>query len=154
VSLPHDHLEWVRSEYAICTNLDRLNLDVIHSFLTTSYWSSGVSRKIIERAISNSLNFGVYRGDAQIGFARVISDFATFAYIADVFILPAHRGQGLSKWLMQCIMSHPQLQGLRRWMLMTADAHSLYAHSGFTPMKNPQNAMEKWDPDVYRRRPA
>jgi N-acetylglutamate synthase-like GNAT family acetyltransferase len=143
---------WARGAYVISTDRSRLDIDTIHSFLADSYWSPGIPREVVERAVANSLNFGVYCGNQLVGFGRVISDFATFAYIADVFVVSGHRGKGLSKWLMECIMSHPDLQGLRRWMLMTADAHGLYSQSGFTPMKNPQNAMEKWNPENYQRR--
>lgn len=138
-----------------------VDLDVVHGFLSTSYWSPGIPRRIIERAIRHSLVFGVYdtlarRADAdlrpaQIGFARVVTDRATFAYLADVFILEPFRGRGLSKGLVAFVMSHPDLQGLRRFMLATRDAHGLYARSGFTALTHPERFMEKADPDIYRR---
>ena len=127
----------------IDTDKARLDLDVIHGFLSASYWSPNVPREIVRRAIDNSLCFGVYIGDAQVGFARVITDLSTFAYLADVFILEAYRGRGLSKRLMDAIVSHPQLQGLRRWTLITRDAHALYARYGFTPLATPDRFMER-----------
>ncbi len=123
--------------YAISPDRDRLDLDVVHGYLSNeSYWSPGVSRDVVERAIANSVPFGVYRGQAQVGFARVVTDRATFAWIADVFILPDHRGKGLSKRLMAAILAHPDLQGLRRWLLATADAHGLYRQFGFAELHN------------------
>jgi len=101
----------------------------VHEFLTNSYWAKGIPLAAVRRSVENSIPFGVYHGQSVVGFARVISDLATFAYLADVFILPSHRGRGLSRWLMECIMGHPDLQGLRRWMLATQDAHGLYARS-------------------------
>lgn len=138
------------SRYTIDTNPSRLDLGVIHGFLAASYWAAGIPRETVARSIEGSLCFGVYDGSAQVGFARVISDFATFAYLADVFVLESHRGRGLSKMLMDAIVAHPQLQGLRRWMLATRDAHGLYAQYGFTPVKSPDRWMERHDPDVYR----
>src|SRR5271156_3998120 len=115
------------AEYEISTDTHRLDLDVIHNFLAEeSYWSPGIPRAVVERAIQNSLCFGLYHHNAQVGFARVVTDKATFALLADVFILKAHRGKGLSKWLMQCIVDHDDLQGLRRLLLLTADAPGLY----------------------------
>jgi GNAT superfamily N-acetyltransferase len=124
-------------DYTISSDRDRLDLDVVHRYLSTeAYWSPGVARDVVERSIANSVPFGVYRGDEQVGFARVVTDRATFAWIADVFILPAHRGQGLSKRLMRAILEHPELQGLRRWLLGTADAHGLYRQFGFAELHN------------------
>src|SRR5215831_14902244 len=124
-------IEARRDNYLVSNDKSKLDLDVIHGFLTESYWSPGVPLRIVKKAIENSLCFGVYDGEAQVGFARVVSDYATFAYLADVFILESHRGRGLSKWMMECIMTHPDLQGLRRWMLGTRDAHGLYSQYGF-----------------------
>ena len=138
-------------EYSISTERSRLDLDVIHKFLTNCYWAKGVPRHIVERSIENSLCFGVFAQDRQVGFARVVTDYATYAYIGDVFIVESHRGQGLSKRLMQAIMEHPQLQGLRRWSLVTRDAHGLYEEFGFTPLTDPGKYMERQNPDVYRR---
>lgn len=132
-----------RHGFVVSTDPARLDLNVIHGFLTSSYWARGISRELVARSVEHSLCFGIYDGTgAQVGFARVISDFATFAYIADVFVLESHRGQGLSKSLMRCIMEHPRLQGLRRWSLSTLDAHGLYSQFGFTPPKFPDRYME------------
>lgn len=143
--------EWTRGAYRISTDPDRLDLEVIHTFLAQrSYWAEGIPRDVLERSIRGSLPFGVYDGGRQVGFARVITDRATYAYLADVFVLEAHRGRGLSKWLMDCVVSHPDLQGLRRWHLATRDAHGLYARFGFRPLADPSSLMEIRRPDVYR----
>ena len=144
--------EWKRDGYTISTNRERLDLKVIHGFLTQSYWAAGVPVEIVKRSIENSLPFGLYDNDRQIGFARVITDYATFAYLADVFVLEAARGAGLGKWLVAAIISHPELQGLRRWMLATRDAHGLYRTVGFESLKQPDRWMEKHDTDVYVKR--
>jgi len=146
-------IEYRRGEFVVSTDPARLNLDVIHEFLTNCYWAKGIPREIVARSVEHSLCFGVYDGSgAQIGFARVVSDFATIAYLGDVFILESHRGLGLSKWMMECIMEHPALQGLRRWILLTRDAHGLYSQFGFTPLKSPERHMERHDAAVYERR--
>ncbi len=152
MTLPPAFLEWPhpsRDAFLVSTDRSLLDLDVIHDFLSNCYWSKGIPREVVVRAIEHSLCFGMYESGRQIGFARAISDFATFAYIADVFILESHRGQGLSKWLMECIRRHPQLQGLRRWALATRDAHGLYAQFGFTPLQNQALWMEIVDPAIY-----
>jgi hypothetical protein len=159
-----------RGEFLISTDPSRLDLDLIHDFLTNSYWAKGIPKDVVTRSIEHSLCFGIYdesqekppllaksaksgaRGPAQVGFARVISDFATVAYLGDVFVLESHRGRGLGKWMMECIMQHPALQGLRRWILLTRDAHELYAKSGFTPLRTPERYMELHHPDVYETR--
>ncbi len=141
-----DH--WQRGEYTISTDKTRLNIEVIHSFLDTSYWAAGRSVDTIRRSIEHSISFGIYHGEAQIGFARVITDYATFAWIADVFVLDPHRGKGLSKWLMEVIISHPELQGFRRWVLATKDAHELYRRFGFTELTRPERWMERHDPNT------
>ena len=147
---PEMIVERRRSEFLLSTDPARLNLDVIHAFLTTGYWAKGIPREIVARSIEHALCFGVYDGGgAQVGFARVISDFATVAYIGDVFVLDTHRGRGLGKWLMECITNHPALQGLRRWILTTRDAHGLYSQFGFTPVKYPERFMERQNPDIY-----
>jgi GNAT superfamily N-acetyltransferase len=143
--------EWRQGEYLISTDRRRLDLAVIHGFLTTSYWAAGIPLEIVERSIEQSLSFGVYKVDNQVGFARVITDYATFAYIGDVFILEEYRGQGLSKWLMQVIADHPELQGLRRWILITRDAHGLYRKTGFGEPKDPERYMEKVFQDIYKK---
>jgi GNAT superfamily N-acetyltransferase len=130
----------------------RIDLDYVHAFLTESYWSPGIPRGIVERGIANSLALGVYDvSGKQCGFARVITDRATFAYIADVFVDEAHRGNGLGKLLMRAIMTHPDLRGLRRWSLATRDAHGLYRQSGFEELAHPEWFMEIVDRDVYKR---
>lgn len=147
---PDTIIEHRREEFLISTDRARLDLDVIHGFLTNCYWAKGIPRETVARSIEHSLCFGVYDGSgAQVGFARVVSDFATVAYLGDVFILESHRGRGLSKWMMECIMQHPALQNLRRWILLTRDAHGLYAKSGFTPVKSPERYMELHRGNVY-----
>ena len=132
--------------FLISTDRAKLDVDVIHGFLTGSYWLEGIPRETIVRAIENSLCFGVYNGAEQVGFARVISDFATYAYLADVFILEPFRERGLGKELIATVMAHPELQGLRRWSLGTRDAQF-----GFTALKNPSRMMEIADTEVYLR---
>jgi len=144
-------MERAVGEYVISTDPSRLDLDVVHRFLAfDSYWARGVPRAVVERAVRHSFCVGVYRGDRQVGFGRVVTDYATFGHIMDVFILPAHRGQGLSKALMECIMRHPDLQGFRLWTLGTADAHSLYARFGFAAPAHPERVMQILDADVYQ----
>ena len=139
-----------QGEFLISTDRAHLDLDVIHGFLTNCYWAKGIPREIVARSIEHSLCFGVYDGSgAQVGFARVVSDFATVAYLGDVFVLESHRGRGLSQGLMECITQHPALRGLRRWILLTRDAHGLYKKFGFTPVKSPDRYMELHDPSVY-----
>ncbi len=143
--------EWRRGDFVISTDKRRVDLQAVHAFLITSYWAQDVPLAVVERAIEHSMVFGLYHGTAQAGFARVITDRATFAYISDVFILEQHRGLGLGQWLIGVILGHPELQGLRRWLLATRDAHGLYAKSGFTPLSAPERFMEIWHPDVYQR---
>jgi GNAT superfamily N-acetyltransferase len=125
---------------------------VIHAFLTQTYWAKGIPKETVRRSIEGSLCFALLHKDEQIGFARVISDRATIAYLGDVFVLEPYRGRGLAKWLMECVSSHPDLQGLRRWMLATSDAHGLYRQFGFKELGKPHVFMERHDPDVYTRR--
>jgi N-acetylglutamate synthase-like GNAT family acetyltransferase len=145
------HHLWSKGGYEIGTDAARVDVEVVHGFLADSYWAKGIPVETVRRSIENSLCFGVYHDKQQVGFARIISDHATFAYLADVFILPAYRGRGLSQWLMECIMGHPDLQGLRRWMLATQDAHGLYAKFGFTHLKSLDSWMEIHRPDIYAR---
>jgi GNAT superfamily N-acetyltransferase len=140
-----------RGSYLISTDPARLDLAVIHGFLTTSYWATGIPLATVQAAIEHSLCFGIYEGAHQVGFARLVTDSATFAYLADVFVLESHRGQGLSKWLMECIRAHPDLGGLRRWLLATRDAHELYRQYGFRALAAPDRFMEIHDPDIYTR---
>ena len=139
--------------FLISTDRSKLDVDVIHGFLARSYWAAGIPRETVTRSIENSLCFGVYDNSSQIGFARVISDFATYAYVADVFILEPYRERGLGKELMASIMAHPELQGLRRWSLGTRDAQGLYAQFGFKPVVNTRSrtVMEIVDPEIYSR---
>ena len=136
---------WRRDGYLISTDASMLDLEVVHGYLSRSYWAAGVSEDVVRRSIENSLCFGVYRGEEQAGFARVVTDHATFAYLADVFVLDEHRGQGIGKWLLEVILSHPDLQGLRRWMLATRDAHDLYRRYAFTELARPGIFMERKD---------
>jgi GNAT superfamily N-acetyltransferase len=145
-------MEWKRRRFVISTDRARLDHEAIHAFLQTSYWAPEISREIVDRAIENSLCFGVYEENRLVGFARVVSDLATFAYLADVFVIPSHRGRGLSKWLVEIIRAHPDLQNLRRWNLATRDAHSLYERFGFRRPEHPERLMEIVEgPDLYRR---
>jgi GNAT superfamily N-acetyltransferase len=137
--------EWRREGYLVSTDPGRLNLGVIHSFLKGSYWARGVPLEVVERSLENSLCFGLYRGEEQVGFARIVTDRATFAYLADVFVLEGYRGRGLGKWLMEIVLSHPDLRDLRRWMLATADAHGLYRGYGFRELGSPEIFMERKD---------
>ena len=140
------------SAYEISTDSARLDVDAIHAFLTRSYWSPGIPRATVARAIANSLCFGVFWQGQQVGFARVVTDRTTFAYLCDVYVLEAHRGHGLAKQLMDRVMKHPDLQGLRRMMLATLDAHGLYAQFGFTALGAPDRIMEVLKPDIYSKR--
>jgi GNAT superfamily N-acetyltransferase len=143
--------EWRKGEFEITTDRERLDLDTIHTFLTVeSEWSKGIARAAVEKSVRHSLCFGVFHGNKQVGFARVISDCATIAYLGDVFVLKNYRGRGLAKWLMQCVVSHPDLQNLRRWILVTGDAHELYRKYGFTQLASPDSFMELHNPDVYK----
>jgi GNAT superfamily N-acetyltransferase len=141
--------EWKRDGYVISTDPDRLDLVAVHGFLRASYWAKNVPADVVRRSVEHSLCFGVYADETQVGFARVITDRATFAYVADVFIVEGHRGRGLGKWVMEVIVSHPALQGLRRWMLATRDAHGLYRRFGFTELSSPAVFMERHEPNVY-----
>jgi GNAT superfamily N-acetyltransferase len=148
--------EWRRGEYSISTDRRRLQLDVVHGYLARSYWAAGIPRAVVERSIENSLCFGLYRshesGEVQIGFARAVTDCATFAWVSDVFVLEEARGKALGQWLVEVMTSTPELAGLRRWVLATADAHGLYRGFGFRELAEPGRYMERLDPDVYRRR--
>lgn len=135
--------------YAITSDHSRFDIDAIHAFLTQSYWSPGIPKAVVERAIANSVCFGVIYAGRQVGFARVVTDKATFAYLADVYILEAHRGKGLAGRIMEAVKQHPDLQGLRRMLLATRDAHRLYAKYGFQPLAAPDRMMEIHRPDMY-----
>lgn|SRR5690606_16498949 len=143
--------EWTRGPYTVTCDRRKVNVPLVAGFLATSYWAAGISAETVARSIENSLCFALLHEDEQIGFARVITDYATIAYVGDVFVLDEYRDRGLGKWLVECVTSHPDLQGLRRWVLATRDAHELYRRFGFTPLKRPEVFMERHDPDVYRR---
>jgi GNAT superfamily N-acetyltransferase len=135
----------------ITTDKTRIDLDAVHAFLTECYWAKGIPRDVVARSIEHSLCFAALDGEATVGFARVITDEATFAYIADVFVLPSHRGRGISRAVMSAIAAHPSLQGLRRWHLVTRDAHGVYAKLGFAPLAAPERHVEKVVRDAYLR---
>lgn len=144
-------MEWHKDGFLISTDPARIDIEAVHDFLTNSYWAAGVPIDVVRRSIEHAMCFGIYKDDKQAGFARVITDYATFAYIGDVFVLDEHRGLGLSKWLMRVILGHPDLRGFRVWVLVTRDAHGLYSQFGFTPLQNPNGWMEIRDSDVYKR---
>lgn len=138
------------TELRITTDPAELDVDVIHRFLSEqSYWARGIPRAVVEKSLEHSLCFGGFLDGEQVAFARVISDYATFANLVDVFVLPEHRGKGYSKALMQAVLTHPDLQGLRRFTLATSDAHALYTQFGFKPLMKPDTFMERYVPDVY-----
>jgi GNAT superfamily N-acetyltransferase len=141
-----------RDGYTVSDEKARLDLPVIHSFLTRSYWAEGIGMERIERVVQYSFCFGLYAPDGEmIGFGRVLSDTSAIAYLMDVFVLEQHRGKGLGKWLVECILAHPALQPVRRWVLATEDAHELYARYGFTPYEPASELMMKYDPEMYKR---
>ena len=144
------NLERHREGFTVSTDPARLDLDAIHAFLAISYWAEGIPREILERALRGSLCFGLYEGQRQVGLARVITDAATFAYLCDVYVLPEMRGRGLGKWLIERVMEHPDLQGLRRFSLVTRDAHELYRPFGFTEIRSPGRHMEIARPGLYK----
>ncbi len=144
-------MQWHNAEFTLTD--DRVSLDVgyIHAFLTQSYWARGIPLDTLIKSLDNSLCFGLWHAGGQIGFGRAVTDRATFAYLADVFIDPDYRGRGLGTWLVTCMLAHPELQGLRRWLLATRDAHTLYRPLGFVPLPKPEIFMEIRFEDVYRR---
>ena len=139
-------MEYKRDNFLISDDPAKLNIDAICDFLSRAYWADKRPRDVIEKSIRFSMNFGVYDGNRQIGFARVVTDRATFAYLCDVFIHEEYRGHSLGKWVMECILAHPDLQGIRRWCLVTRDAHGLYNQFGFAELGDPTRWMEKFDP--------
>ena len=142
--------EWKQNRFVVATDPARQDVDAIHAFLSRAYWCENIPRATVERAVRHSLCFGLFDGAAQIGLARVVTDYATFAYLCDVYVLGSHRGHGLGRWLIECVMAHPQLQGLRRINLATRDAHGLYAQFGFQPLARPESHMELHKPDIYK----
>jgi len=147
-------VEWRRGRYAVSTDPARLDVPSTTAFLATTEWAAGIAEPLVRRSIEGALAFGVYDGDAQVGFARVVSDRATFAWVGDVFIVDSHRGLGLGLWLMRCVVAHPDLQELRRWALTSSGARGLYARLGFMPLGAPETFMEIHDPGVHRRQRA
>lgn len=144
-------MDQTRGEYTISTDPARMDIDAIHAYLSRSYWAEGVPRAIVERSLQGSMAFGLFHHDAQVGLARAVTDRATFAYLCDVYVLEDHQGRGLGRWLMDTVMAHPDLQGLRRFTLVTRDAHALYRHVGFGPLAAPERHMEITRPGVYLR---
>ena len=136
-------LSWRRDEFEITTDPSRIDREAVYAFLATSYWAQGIPRDVFLRSLEHALPFSLWSPERQVGFARVVTDRATFAYVGDVFVLEEHRGKGLSKWLMQVIVDDPRLEGFRRWMLATRDAHGLYAQSGFVPLSQATRWMER-----------
>jgi predicted GNAT family acetyltransferase len=142
---------WERPPYRITDDPTAVDLAVVHEFLASSYWARGIPRETVARAIAHSLSFSVFLEGRQVGFARVVTDRATFAYLADVFVVENQRGRGLAAWLVATILAHPELQGLRRWLLATRDAHALYRKLGFTGVADPSILLTRHDPDIYTR---
>jgi len=144
-------MEWKQGEFTITDSREDLDFETIHNFLRESYWAKGIPRSVVEKSVNHSLCFGLYHNSQLVGFGRVVTDQATFAFLADVFVVSAHRGRGLGKWLVSCILGHPELQGLRRWLLATLDAHGLYGQYGFVALRKPEVFMEINDPNIYLR---
>jgi GNAT superfamily N-acetyltransferase len=148
-----ESMEWEKDGVILSTDRGRLDREAIHDFLKGSYWARGIPRNVLDRSVDNALCFGLYEGSSQIGFARVITDYATFAYLSDVYVLESHRGRGLATWMMEVVMAHPELQGLRRWMLATRDAHGLYRRIGFADLAHPEWLMEISARGLYEKEP-
>jgi len=144
--------EELQNIFYISTDKGKLNLETIHNLLNNSYWAKNIPLSVVEKCINNSLCFGVYEGDKQVGFGRLITDYATFAYFSDVFILEEYRGLGLGKWLVETMLQHPDLQGLRRWLLATKDAQELYRQFGFQEVISSESFafMDIFNPNVYK----
>ena len=142
-------MHWQRDNFTVSCDPEKIDLAVVSGFLASSYWAKGITEQTVAKSLANSLCFALLDGDRQVGFARVVSDNATIAYLMDVFVLPDYRGRGLAKWLLQCVFSHSELQGLRRWVLGTRDAHGLYRQFGFSGLAKPEVFMELHDPDAY-----
>ncbi|HEX4373001.1 MAG TPA: GNAT family N-acetyltransferase [Puia sp.] len=146
-------MNWQKENFIISDEKEKLNAEYIHDYLSNkSYWAENIPLETVKKSIDGSICFGMYENEKQIGFARVVTDKATFGYLADVFIDENYRGRNLSKWLMEIIMAYPELQGLRRWMLGTKDAHSLYEKFGFEALENPKRVMHIYNADVYKER--
>jgi GNAT superfamily N-acetyltransferase len=145
--MPYEHH---RDGFTVSTDPERLDVDAVHEFLSRSYWAAGIPRQTLARALRHSLCFGLYEGERQIGLARVVTDHATYAYLCDVYVLPERRGRGLGVWLMECVTAHPDLQGLRRFALVTRDAHALYRRFGFAEIQNPGRHLEIVRQGIYQ----
>ena len=150
----HQVHETRQGEYLISTDPGKLDPEAIHAFLKGAYWSVDIPFAVVQKALANSLCFGLYHQGKQVGLSRVVTDHATYAYLCDVYVLESHRGKGLGHWMVECIMTHPELQDLRRFTLATRDAHGIYAAFGFTGLKAPERMMERHDPGVYQRMAA
>ena len=135
--------------YSLTADRARIDVDAVHAFLTRSFWATGISKELVAKSIAHSLCFGVFDGRAQVAFARVVTDSSTYAYLCDVYVLEEYRGRGLGKWMMEFVMRHPDLQGLRRFQLVTRDAHGLYTRFGFKTPANPERQMEIFRPGLY-----
>jgi N-acetylglutamate synthase-like GNAT family acetyltransferase len=146
------HLEYQKENLTISTNPTKLDFDFIHKCLNESYWAKGIPLEVVKKSVTNSIPYGVYEKDKQIGFARLITDKATFAYLADVLITADYRGNGFSKWLMECIMKNPEIQDIRLFLLATQDAHTLYQKYGFMPVAEPKRFMEIFKPNIYQQK--
>ena len=146
------HVEITKGHFSISSNPSRLDIDAMHKYLSRSFWAEGIPKETVRKSVTNSLCFGLFDGAAQIGLARVITDRATFAYLCDVYVLEEYRGRGLGKWLIETVMSHPDLQGLRRFQLVTRDAHGLYSRHGFAGPTNPERYMEIFRHGMYLKR--
>ena len=143
-------MEWLRDEFTVTCDSNRMDRDLVSTFLASTYWAQNIPRSIVDKSMDGSMCFALLEADRQIGFARVITDRATIAFLADVFILPEYRARGLGTWLIECVLKHPELQGLRRWILVTRDAHELYRKFGFQPLARPEGFMELHNLDIYR----
>ena len=143
-----------KGQYAITTDPQKIDLDAVHAFLSRSFWAEGIHKDTVARSLANSLCFGLFDGTAQVGLARVVTDRATYAYLCDVYVLESHRGAGLGKWLIETVMAHPDLQGLRRFQLVTRDAHGLYSRHGFAAPAHPERHMEIFKHGMYLDRDA
>lgn len=144
--MTHPVQEYRKDNFLVSTDPARLDLDAIHAYITRSYWATGRTKETVAKSLENSLNFGLYDGERQIGLARVVTDYVLFAYLCDVYVLEEYRGQGLSKWLLGCMMSYPGLDSLRSWTLRTRDAHGLYRQFGFSEIAVPERYMERLNP--------
>ena len=144
-------MNWYRPPYRISDDPELIDIEVVHEFLVRSYWGRGIPRETVARGIAHSLPLSVFLDERQVGFARVVTDRATFAYLADVFVVEDQRGRGLAAWLVATALAHPELQGLRRWLLVTRDAHGLYRKAGFSALADPSMFLTRHDPDIYAR---